>query len=289
MDSILSDEPSQGAAPEVSGESESLSTRSELPDTEESASETPAPEPVKAVAKAEKPEPQQAQGDEAEDEGPDPVDVAGYKKALAAARGDKRKARKAWQEAERKLAHLEGQITALQQQRQQVKPVEEAKPDDPDTDFFGNPVGFVTKQVGSVQQQIEQAMFQQRLAISIRTMREKHQDFGQAESAFMQAAQKDPRLVEQLRAHEFPAEFAYQIGKLHLEAAEIGGDIGAWKERERQRIRDELQAEMGGAQPQHKPAAKPIPPKSIASARGTGAGVTQQWAGPRPLSEILGR
>ncbi len=274
MDSILSDEPSQGAAPEAT-ESESLSTRSELPDTDESPSETPEPEPVKTEsAKAAEPAAQVAD-DDAEDEGSDPVDLAGFKRALAAARGDKRKMRKQWQETQKQLANLEGQLTALRQQ--QVKPAEEAKqPDDPELDFYGNPIGFVDKRVQTVEQQLRDFRFKTSLRAAVKA----YPDFAEAEAAFVAAAQRNPNLAQQLQAHDDPAEFAYQTGKEIIE-------YEAFRRHRAQQGAAPVAPSSSQAAPQ--PPAKPTIPKSIAGARGSGAGVTQPWAGPRSLDEILSR
>ena len=75
----------------------------ELPDSPASESHSdPKPEPVVAAkTEGEKPKVEEvAFDDDAETK---PVDVSGYEKALDAARGDKRRAKKLWQEAKAKI------------------------------------------------------------------------------------------------------------------------------------------------------------------------------------------
>ena len=116
MGSILSDEPSLHTLPEgPEGEPSSE------PGTETEAEQGATPEPAEAKKADAKPkqEAKPAVGDDDDESDKlEPRDLEGFKKALAAARGDKRKERKKWQEAERKLAEFEGRHRALEQMQQ---------------------------------------------------------------------------------------------------------------------------------------------------------------------------
>jgi hypothetical protein len=76
---------------------------------------------------------------------------------------------------------------------------------------------------------------------------------------------------------------------------EIGDDPNAWREKERQRIREELQAELAGQsqEPQHNPAARPpmtraAPPPPASGVRSAAPrGGDRGFTGPTPLSEAL--
>ena len=137
-----------------------------LPDGPESDSSSPSKTDASGVdkqakAEAEKPkvEPQakpgktpETDGDETEDEHV-PDDLDGIKRALAAARGDKRKARKKWQETEQQLAELRGKLAVYQQGQRpmpgQPQP-QQATPEGPkgptDDEFYAaGPVGFITQ------------------------------------------------------------------------------------------------------------------------------------------------
>lgn len=249
---------------------------------EAKASETPAPEPeAKPEAEAE-PE-QKADGQaEADDGDLTPDSKAGFKKALAASRSDTREAKKAFRETQQQLAQLQGELKALREM-QAPKP-EPAEDVDPDLAFLENPAGAVKTQIETVQAQMRQEIMAQRLAFSEMRARDRHEDYQQAEDAFAQAAKVDPRLVEQIRNHPDPAQFAYDTGKLFIEAESVGGDLGAWKKQQEEKIRAQVLAEMAGNQ---QPGAAPQVdiPKSNAGARGSGVGTSA--AAPMPSLEEL--
>lgn len=67
----------------------------------------------------------------------------------------------------------------------------------------------------------------QLFAQSMRLARLEHkEDFGEAESAFMDAAEADPRLYQQLRTAEDPGEYIYSIGSHIKELGPYGGNLG---------------------------------------------------------------
>lgn len=285
MDSILADEPSVHTLPE-GGESdsqpaaESAEPKVEVADKDKG--ETPAP-----VAAAK--EPEKAADDDA-DEGPMPADLEGFKKALAAARGDKRKARKQWQEAERKLAMFEGQISVLRQQPQaaQQKPAE-PKPEDIASKYWEDPIAFVQSAIKSSVPDVDAVAARTRADVSEFYARQAHADYEERKAYFQERASKDPELWREIFASPAPAESLYQKAAAMQEREEFEKNPNAWREAELEKLRVQL---LGVPSDKTetvapKPAPKPIP-KSIATARGSGAGVSQAWSGPRSLDQILG-
>ena len=248
--------------------------------------ETPAPAEAKTAPKT-----AETAGDD-EDEGSLPADLEGYKKALAAARGDKRKARAKWQEAEQKLARFEGQLTAMQNmQRQQPAPAEQPKQDAKGLWDHDDPSKYIEEKIQERQQELREQFTKQLIDVERRAMRRAHTDYADAEKAFVEAAQASPQLAAAIRSMP-PAdavEFAYKEGKSLLLRQKYGAssidDLAA-------KIRAEVTAELQGqtaTETTPTTAAKaPIPPKSNASARGVGVGTTQQWSGPRSTQEIFG-
>lgn len=54
-------------------------------------------------------------------------------------------------------------------------------------------------------------------------------DYSEAETAFMDAAERDPRLYDGLRNAEDPGEYIYSIGLQIKELADVGGDFGQYR------------------------------------------------------------
>ena len=267
MDSILSDEPSVHTLPE-SAESESPSDAGAVsePQTETGSKSVE----VKAQAPTEK-----VDGDDDSEADHVPDDFDGLKKALSAARGDKRRERKKWQEAERKLAQFEGQLMAL---RQQPVPNQQApKPVDDEDSFFAKPRETVSNWV---REQVQASATQHQLALR-ELVASQYQDFAEAEAKFFEVARSAPDLAARLRSAANQPLFAYQTGKALMR---LGGaqTVDDFETQVRERVRAELEAERA-----QKPAAKPVPKPSLANARGTGS-ADKAWAGPRSLDDIFG-
>jgi len=249
--------------------------------------------------------------DEEQDAPHEPVDLEGYKRALTAARGDKRKARKKWQEAERKLAQYEGRMQAMQQAprpepqaRQEEKPKPKPEklgdqlytPDSMEIYLEAREQAVVEKleaEFARHQAQINEREDRRRRK-SVDRARARHEDFDEAFAAAVEMARSNPALEAQLLDEDDVGEAAYQQGKTYLDLRGVNSldDLRAKIRAEIEAERDAEQAQTPQlTQPQQASATRvipPAPPKSIAGARGTGAGATPQYKGPRPLSEILG-
>ena len=282
MDSILADEPS-------------LHTLPDGPKSDSSPRETA--EPKSEPVKSERTEPTKIEARTAtetvvddDDEGEEPnVDqsLEGLKKALTAVRGDKRTMRKKWREAEkraedtaRRIAQLEGQITAYSSMgpRQDERKAEPVK----GPDFYGSPEEYIAHQQKALREQFREEQFRRDATRSERRFRRDHQDYEEAKAAFVRAAQGNPQVWQAVIDDPDPAEVVYSEGKKILR-----GGVSESESQLRAELA-ELKAKVAsGSVETSRAPARPIP-KSIAGARGTGNGVPQAWSGPRSMKEILG-
>jgi hypothetical protein len=223
-----------------------------------------------AQAKAE----DKADNDDGLDDDSDPHPVP--RKALIAER-------KKRQEYERKLAQLEGQLSAFQQFAQQGPrpPVQETKPTDPADEFYSGPVDFISKREQALKQEFEQKF----LAMNVAQVQAQFQDYGEAEAAFVEAAKYNPTLQAQLRQSANPALFAYQNGKAFMELKDIGS-LDELRERIRQEERERLESEY---RKQNVITQAAQASTSSAGAKGAGANTSPVFSGPTPLNQIFGR
>jgi hypothetical protein len=260
MDEILDDEPRDEITPgefsESGGEVEAAETASETP---AESPEAPA-EPAETVA---------------DGEDGDPEDVSGYRRALAAAREDKRRARTERQEARQELAKLQGRLQEIEKSRQ--APKEDAV--EPFDNFIGNPTGFIGEQVGAMSREFDAKLFKKTADMSEHYARRDHEDYDEAKAKFNEVASQPGNewMWNPVVNAALPAEVVYQEGRKLL-----GGDPDA---SEKDARITELEAELAAAR-DGKPPAKPIPPKSNATARGSGP-KPKTWAGPRSMDDIL--
>ena len=303
MDSILSDEPSVHTLPD-GPESDSSPAPAAEPKPELSEGETPEPAAAKVSTK---PVTAKVADDDEGDEVDDPVDqsLEGLKKALTAVRGDKRTMRKKWREAEkraedtaRRIAQLEGQITAYSQmgtrQPEPAAKTEAAKA----PDFYGSPeehlsfrenrlISRLQADQSALRDQVQSEQFRRDATRSERRMRRDFQDYDEAKAAFYAVVKdgKAPALVQKMMEDPDPADVVYEEGKRLLR----GGKSERETELEAKLAEYEAKAASSAVQAAEtpKPHARPIP-KSIASARGSGNGVPKAWNGPRSAKEIYG-
>jgi hypothetical protein len=273
MDSILSDIPTVHDLPETS---------TPAPESTPAEKVEAAPEPEKTEAKpaAEKATAPEHDGEDEQDHVPGDFD--GLKRALAAARGDKRKARKAWQETEKQLAELRGRLSAMERpQPAQQQPAAPAQFDLNDETFFGQGPEAVKRYVSMQIAADREERRKEHLNRSEAAARERHEDFQEAYNAFETAARSNRALWEQAVNSYDPAEFAYKTGRTYQQLDGVS-DLDQLKAK----FRAEFEAEMAQ---KSAPVAAPVaaPPKSIAGARGSGITATSTWSGPRPIGDIL--
>lgn len=229
-----------------------------------------------------------------------PEDKAGLLKAIAAARGDKRKARAKWNEVEKALAEerkaleaerrdrarLEGELAALRKQGE-PKPVQTPKPDW-ETQFWTSPEQAMREREQALEARFDarlQAQQQQWLQAERSRYIAQHADYVQAEAAFVKAAQANPELAARVNASADPFGFAYKTGSQLLRLQEYG-EVNSIADLEA-KIKERVTAELAGQKPPQPSAKPPIPTRSIASARGSSVGVEREWSGPRPAESFF--
>ena len=284
--------PAKAEAPETAREDDAQRDVAEV-ETEQAKDAEPKSEPAKEPKAAE----QKAEEQDAED-AIVPDDLAGLKRALAAARGDKRKARKAWRDTELQLSELKGRLEAAQHSPVvHQEPAQKPAPKEPPKAPVLDEDAFYSQGPTAVQTYLDARLASERDAWAKQTEQQrfldrsearaeaKHQDYKAKLELFQQSA--SPQVIQQMLADEDPAEFVYEWAS----AYDVIKDTPSI-EALRAKIRQEVLAEQSAGQAAEQPAAvarpKPQPQRSIAGARGTGAHVKAQWAGPRPMTEILG-
>lgn len=200
--------------------------------------------------------------------------------------------RKALEDERRKRQELERQIEQLtkqapQSQQPQAQPQYQQPADGgfpPRPDPYEDPHGAIEwdRAVNNYQ------IFATRVAMSEHLMRSTKPDFDEKIEIFRQAASQSPSLIQELKAHAMPMQYAYELGRRIAGLREIGDDPFAYKERLRKEWEAEVQQSQG--QPQQLQSSPAIQaPKSLASTPSTQPRRTNgQFAGKAELSDILG-
>lgn len=177
------------------------------------------------------------------------------------------------QELEKRVKEYEEQIAQFQQPKQEPQPA-------PDWDLDPR------QAAENLQRQFETRAYQQAVYVSERVMRAEREDYDEVSAVFAEAAKKDPRLLQSVLSHPFPAEFAYKEGRRLKLLQDIGDDPDEFINRQ---VEARLAARQG-SQPEPTQKQKPPQvPRSLArdvsqqprNARG-------QFDGPASLDEILG-
>lgn len=188
-----------------------------------------------------------------------PVQRRGLRKALAA-----KKAK--WREKEQQLIaereRLRGELEAVRRQTEQP-----TRPDEPESspedDFYRDPVKYIEAR----ERQLATRFEQQRIEMAVVGAKARYKDYGDAESAFIEAANENKNLWGQMRNAPDPAEFAYRYGKNLIAIGETGSidDLRAKIEKEtREKIEQEYREKLA-----QQNASKPTP--TSAGARGVSA------------------
>lgn len=229
-----------------------------LTDLDDILSGEPAPATPEQTAQPDQEPPQRPAvadtGDKHEEPAPpaDPVANEGPHVPRKALEDERRKR----QDLERRLEELTRAAQQPQQQPQHQPPQQQRLPQRPDP--WTDPEGAAQYDRMMFQHQL----FETRVVTSKEMMRMMKSDFDEVEKVFIEAASNDPYLEQQLVNHPMPARFAYEQGRKIMLMREIGDDPEAYK----QRVREELLAEMAGNQPQQPAPAAPAAPKSLANA-----------------------
>lgn len=237
---------------------------SDKPYEAEEVAEEPTEEPDQIEAEAEDApeEPEQPEGEE-----PAPVAEPEPKMVPLAALQDERQKNRTVTE---RLAQIEQMLQASRKPEQQ-----QDRPKPPD--MFEQPEQY-TQHLMTMMQEREANLIAE---MSERFTRSQHGD--EAVDAALEAA-KAAGTVDQFRGQRDPWGELVKWHKQHQVMSEIGADPDAWRAQERERMRQELMAEMVGQQ-QKQAAGKAGP--SLAGQTNLGSRTRPAWSGPTPLSEIL--
>ena len=285
-------------------------------DTPKSSAPAKAEEPAPVAEKAE-PEPAKPAETDAklakvakeltpDDEEDEPADVQGLKAALKATRQKVREKGTKAEEYERKLQEqqqkyqeLDGQARSMFDQLRQLGPQQRPQPPDANLD----PAAAIdylnqtwSEKLAAVQAQSAHDAYMARVVPSQRMMRQQHADYDAMETAFAEAARADPRLWQEIRRQEFPAEYAYQVGKEIKQRQEIqaAGSFDKWIE---QKVAEKIAAVQPAAPtvptvptsanltPPANPRAQP--PQSLARVPSvTPRNQGKSFNGPTPLGDL---
>jgi len=183
---------------------------------------------------------------------------------------------KAVKEEREKRQNLERELEALRNQFQQLQ---QEPPAPPPSIWEDETAAFQHLQ----QQVLAQTDQLSRINASEMAARSQYPDFQEKFDLFNQMAAQNPQLVQQAMADPHPWAKAYQIAQSHKTMQELGAvsvsDLEA-------KIREKVMAELQQGQ-------TPVPqqnlPPSLSGERSIASRGGPQWAGPKPLSELLGR
>lgn len=188
-------------------------------------------------------------------------ELTARERALLAATQDERNKRQA---AERKLAEL-----------QAGKPQEEPKT------FWDDPEG----RLAAHEKTVKQAILSARLSTAEMIARHKHADYDEKIAAFKGILEQNPQMMQPWLASPDPAEYAYSLGKNHLDL-QNAGSMDELKARIEKETRIKVEAELKAKAEQEAKLRASIP-VSLSDAPSSGAVNRPTWGGPTPLDSIL--
>ena len=168
-----------------------------------------------------------------------------------------------------------------------VAAIESAKPaatTEPAKTFWDDPEGALAKHQADQRREA----INTRLQMAEMFARKSHPDFDEKIEVFGKILQQTPGLHAQWIAAPDPAEFAYNLGKNHMELEQAGSieEMRAKIERETAaRVRTEVEAELKAKADALAKERAALPP-SLSEARSTGVN-KPVWGGPPSLDEIL--
>jgi len=194
-----------------------------------------------------------------------------------------------WVKREQPQPHMVP-LEALLAEREK-RQIAEAKAKEPKPDFWVDPDAAMDVRVQESEKRLldevdtraEARARQLFLHYTEGAARGRYSDYDQVREVFAEEAGRNPVLATQLREAPDPAEFIYRQGKTALELRQVGGDLGAYRQRVEAEIRAKLEAEYTA-----KAARTASIPQSLNTEPSRGAGITgSNWNGPTPLEDIL--
>lgn len=172
----------------------------------------------------------------------------------------------------RKRQELERQLAELQASKSEEK---KAAPDVfEDQDGFNN----------HIQNTIQSETLRIKIEMSQELMREKYPEYDEMELEFVDLAKQDSSLWKKMQSSAMPAKFVVETVK-KAEKLKQMENIDEWRAQERERLRQELIAEMSGKKPETDDT-KSSPRPSLANARSTGKASDEVI--DRSLADIFG-
>jgi hypothetical protein len=117
-----------------------------------------------------------------------------------------------------------------------------------------------------------------RIRLSAEQAKAQHPDYLEKKSVFEQMAQHNPMLIEEMKRHPNPAQYAYDVAKTQLELQQYGGLEGLIEARIKAREAEAMQSVQ-----QQLPSAPP----TISGDRSVASRSGPAWAGPTPIGDIL--
>jgi len=178
-----------------------------------------------------------------------------------------------------KRQEIERRLAAIEAAKGPAAATEAAKT------FWDDPEGALAKH----QEESRRESINTRLQMAEMFARKSHTDFDEKIEVFGQIIQQTPGLREQWLAASDPAEFAYNVGKNHLEFQQVGS-IDAMREKIAKEteasVRAQIEAELKAKADALAKERAALPP-SLSEARSTGSWNRPVWNGPTPIDDIL--
>lgn len=117
-------------------------------------------------------------------------------------------------------------LIAERRKRQAAEAQQQAKPK---TDFFENADKAFDERLGEREQKWNERHF--KMSLKLAQAHPSRTDYEDVATAFAEAAERDPRLIDAMRADDDPGEFIYVVGKQIRELSDVNGDIGKYREK----------------------------------------------------------
>lgn len=161
------------------------------------------------------------------------------------------------QEAEMRARQLEQQMTQTRE-----------KPD-----FWENPEAVLNGMAQGFQSQMQEM----KTNMSVEFMRTTYDDYDEMEATFIDMAQQNPMLVQEMNKSGNPAKFAYDTAKAQKEISEMRDP--SYKDKLRAEIKAELEAEYKASLETEIQKRSSLP-GTLSNDRAAGGNIQQSWSQP---------
>ena len=169
-----------------------------------------------------------------------------------------------------------------QELERRLKALEDGKPKEEPKQFWDDPEAGLN----ALRQEIQGVAINTRLNTAEMIARSKHEDFEEKLQVFSEIIKQAPALWQQALASPDPAEFAFRMGKNHLELQQAG-NLDTLKAKIEKEIRIKVEQEYKEKSEKDAKLRADLP-DSLSDVHGT----TQKravWSGPTTLDSILGK